>query len=333
MTHSQAQDAVGINPEKMQALIKELKAAHHAIAAFAGEFSAPLSAQGISVRTVHQAEHWTADQVSKLAERLRKFREGEQPPAAGSTPGAPGGSAGAGGTTGAAGPVPAGTGAGAGSVTGAGTGTGTGIGAGAGSGTGAGAGYPSGGGTPVMPNPYGHAPSAVPPAAAAAHPANVQKHATLAAKHVSQAVKNHENLAERIWDDIARNASDPQYAAAFLAALGAAGLAMLGASIARSRKKSKDGKEAERRQAMLDELTRAARQYEGTAESMPGPLSGDPLPGDPLPGDPAEPARQAQDGDQPGAPPRLRLVMAGQAPGDDRPAGEPAGPAAVTDGS
>src|SRR5487761_350437 len=124
MTHSQAQGAVGINPEKMQALINELKAAHHAIAAFAGEFSTPLSTQGISVRTVHQAEHWTADQVSKLAERLRKFREGEQPPAAGSTPGAPGGSAGA------AGPVPAGRGAGAGSVTGAGTGTGIGAGAG-----------------------------------------------------------------------------------------------------------------------------------------------------------------------------------------------------------
>ena len=160
----------------------------------------------------------------------------------------------------------------------------------------------------------------------------MQKHATLAAKHVSQAVKNHENLAERIWDDIARNASDPQYAAAFLAALGTAGLAMLGASIARSRKKSKDAKGAERRQAMLDELTRAARQYEGTAESMPGPLSGDPVPGDPLPGDPV-PGPRAQDGDQPGAPPRLRLVMAGQAPGDDRRAGEPAGPAAVTDGS
>ena len=144
MTHSQAQDTVGINPEKMQALINELTAAHHAIAAFAGEFSAPLSAQSISVRTVHQAEHWTADQVSKLAERLRKFREGEQP-GRGQHPWRPGRLRGRWRHHRRAGPVPAGTGAGAGS------------------GTGAGAGYPSGGGTPVIPNPYGHAPSACRP--------------------------------------------------------------------------------------------------------------------------------------------------------------------------
>ena len=63
MTHIEDQDVVGIHPEKMQALIGELKAAHRVIAAFAGEFSAPLSALGISVNTVHQSEHWTSDQV------------------------------------------------------------------------------------------------------------------------------------------------------------------------------------------------------------------------------------------------------------------------------
>ena len=77
MTHTEDQDVVGIHPEKMQALIGELKAAHGVIAAFACEFSAPLSALGISVNTVYQSEHWTSDQVSKLTERLRKFRNDE----------------------------------------------------------------------------------------------------------------------------------------------------------------------------------------------------------------------------------------------------------------
>jgi len=75
VTNTEDQDVVGINPEKMQALIGELKAAHRVIAAFAGEFSAPLSALGISVNAVHQSEHWTSDQVSKLTERLQKFRD------------------------------------------------------------------------------------------------------------------------------------------------------------------------------------------------------------------------------------------------------------------
>jgi hypothetical protein len=69
VTHTEDQDVVGIHPEKMQALIGELKAVHRVIAAFAGEFSAPLSALGISVNPVHQSEHWTSDQVSKLTWR------------------------------------------------------------------------------------------------------------------------------------------------------------------------------------------------------------------------------------------------------------------------
>jgi len=80
VTHTEDQDVVGINPEKMQALIGELKAAHGAIAAFAGEFSAPLSALGISVNAVHQSEHWTSDQISKLTEASDQATRVPTPP-------------------------------------------------------------------------------------------------------------------------------------------------------------------------------------------------------------------------------------------------------------
>ena len=309
MTHTEDQDVVGIHPEKMQALIGELKAAHRVIAAFAGEFSAPLSALGVSVNTVHQSEHWTSDQVSKLTERLRKFRNDEYslPPRQASAPGdlsSPGsvgstdaasgtgasGSTGAGGSTGAA-AGGGGTGGGGASGTGGAGRTGSAggaahagrghpghAGAAAGSGNDAGAagyptgGYPAGGGapyTPGSPGPMPHAGTHL----AAHHATDVQRHATLAAKRVSS---DRPSLAGRVWDDIERNASDPQYAAAFLAALGAAGLAVLGAALAKRRKHGQDDREAARRQATLDELTRAARQHEATAESFPVPVSGGP---------------------------------------------------------
>jgi hypothetical protein len=146
---------------------------------------------------------------------------------------------------------------------------------------------------------------------AAQHATDVQRHATLAARRVSS---DRPNLAGRVWDDIERNASDPQYAAAFLAALGAAGLAVLGAALAKRRKHGQDDREAARRQATLDELTRAARQHEATAESFPVPVSGGP-------GQPAGPGAEPQEpgpGDQAADPaPRLRLVTA--APVDGQP--------------
>ena len=171
MTHTEDQDVVGIHPEKMQALIGELKAVHRVIAAFAGEFSAPLSALGINVNTVHQSEHWTSDQVSRLTERLRKFRNDEyslpprQPSAPGdlSSPGSVGSTGAGGGGTGAGG---GGTGGGGpGGTTGDAGGTGSAggaahagrghpgqAGAAAGSGNNAGAGgYPTGGGAPYTP--------------------------------------------------------------------------------------------------------------------------------------------------------------------------------------
>jgi hypothetical protein len=163
-----------------------------------------------------------------------------------------------------------------------------------------------------------------PTPAAAAHPAahqaaDVQRHATLAAKRVSS---DHPNLAGRVWDDIERNASDPQYAAAFLAALGAAGLAVLGAALAKRRKQGQDEREAVRRQATLDELTRAARQYEATAESFPVPVPGDPD----QPAGPRAERPEPGPGDQAAGPaPRLRLVTAGPVdgqPGAQVPAAE-----------
>jgi hypothetical protein len=160
----------------------------------------------------------------------------------------------------------------------------------------------------------------------------VQRHATLAAKRVSS---DHPNLAARVWDDIERNASDPQYAAAFLAALGAAGLAVLGAAIAKRRKQGQDDREAARRQATLDELTRAARQYEATAETFPLPAAAGPgrqagpaQPAGPRAGrqEPGPSDQEAGPGDQEAGPgdqeagpggleadpaPRLRLVTTG----------------------
>jgi len=163
-----------------------------------------------------------------------------------------------------------------------------------------------------------------PAPAAAAHPAahhaaDVHRHATLAAKRVSS---DHPNLAGRVWDDIERNASDPQYAAAFLAALGAAGLAVLGAALAKRRKQGQDDREAARRQATLDELTRAARQHEATSESFPVPIPGDPGQSTGAHAERAEPGP----GDQVAGPaPGLHLVTAspvdGQ-PGEQMPAAE-----------
>ena len=53
MSHSESGDLVGMNPDKMRTLIDEFRSAHHAITAFAGEFSAPLSSHGISLSTLH----------------------------------------------------------------------------------------------------------------------------------------------------------------------------------------------------------------------------------------------------------------------------------------
>ena len=80
----------------------------------------------------------------------------------------------------------------------------------------------------------------------------MNNHAATAAKHVSHAAQHQESLPDRVWHDIEHYASEPQFAAAFLAAIGAAGLAVLGASIAKSRKKNKEDKEAEQRQAVQD---------------------------------------------------------------------------------
>jgi hypothetical protein len=79
-------DFAGMNSGKMQSLIDDLKTAQHTIAGFAGEFSAPLAAQGISTASVHQAAPWTADQVSSLSERLKELRDHER-----TTPDVPGG--------------------------------------------------------------------------------------------------------------------------------------------------------------------------------------------------------------------------------------------------
>jgi hypothetical protein len=71
-------DFAGMNPGKMRSLIDDLKTAQQTIAGFAGEFSAPLAAQGVSTATIHQAAHWTADQVSSLSERLKELRDHER---------------------------------------------------------------------------------------------------------------------------------------------------------------------------------------------------------------------------------------------------------------
>jgi len=312
VNHGDDQGFVGMNPEKMQSLIGELRTAQHGIAAFAGEFSAPLSAQGISIGTVHQAEHWTADQISELTERLQKIREDEHtvPPRMGGQPGAQGVSPGS--TTGSgtsSGPGTSGTGSGAGSDSAA-----------------PGGGYPSGVGAPAAPpDPYGHTASATTAAAGQPSP-DAAKHAGLDAKRVSHAAQHSESLPDRVWDDIERNASDPQYAIAFFAALGAAGLAVLGASVAKSRKKDQDKKEADRRQAALDELLRNAGEYGTPAAAEPDGRS---VPQQET-GAPHLHIGQAQGQDEgPGTDaqptgPGLRLVMAGSAPADQRPAGDPA---------
>ncbi|HEY2443377.1 MAG TPA: hypothetical protein VGI31_09610 [Streptosporangiaceae bacterium] len=306
MEHSRDHDLVGMDPDKMQALINELKSTQHTIAAFTAEFAAPLSAQGISLNTVHQAEHWTTDQVTKLTERLQKLHEAGHtvPPMAGQ-----GGQGGNGQGAPPAGvvspPVSAGSGpgnstpvahghAGKPASNGAdtsGTGTDTGAGTAAGGSAAAAGGYPyTGAGPPAA---YGPAPHA------AAHqpPASARQHAALDAKRVSHAAQHGQSLPERVWDDIERNAADPQYAGALLAALGAAGLALLGASVARSRKKSKDQAEADRRQAALDELLRNAGEYGASAGGVPAGTPQLPQPEPELAGDPAEP--------------RLRLVPSG----------------------
>jgi hypothetical protein len=319
MSHSEPDDLVGMNPDKMRALIDELRSAHHAITAFAGEFSAPLSSHGISMSTVHHAERWTADQVSMLTGRLEKLTDEEQhdgkhtvPPMqpVHTAPAAHGHGSGTGGTAPGPGPV---------------TGTGTGAGAGSGAGAGA-AGYSSAGAATVgVPGAYG--PVAVPSSHAAAHHphAAAVKHATLAAKHVSHAAQHNEGLPESIWEDLTRNASDPQYAAAFLAAIGAAGLAVLGAAIASSRKKSKDKKEGDRKQAVLDELLRNAGQSDvATVPPGSGEAAGREEPAEPesaVPGTAAsdaagqadqvpEPAGGSEHGEP--AAPVLRLVRPGR---------------------
>jgi hypothetical protein len=124
-----------------------------------------------------------------------------------------------------------------------------------------------------------------------------------------------------VWHDIERYASEPQFAAAFLAAVGAAGLTALVASIAESRKKDKQAKEAARRQAMLDELTRSAGEHEDPAEpgaspgqraelSLAWPPSGD-APGH---GQGQDPGGQPEAHPQPQDAPRLSLVAAATGP-------------------
>lgn len=295
----------------MQALINELKSAQHAIAAFTAEFAAPLSAQGISLNTVHQAEHWTADQVTKLTDRLQKLHEAGHtvPPMAGQggqggngqgapPPASPPASESTPAAHGHAGP-PATHGTGTNGTAASGTGTDTG-----GSAAAAG-GYPNvGAGAPAA-----YAPA---PHAAAHQPAaDARQHAALDAKRVSHAAQHGQSLPERVWDDIERNAADPQYAGALLAALGAAGLALLGASIARSRKKSKDRAEADRRQAALDELLRNAGNYGAPATDVPAGTSHAIAPGASA-GTP--PALHLQPDPEPAgepAEPRLRLVPSG----------------------
>jgi hypothetical protein len=176
-------------------------------------------------------------------------------------------------------------------------------------------------------------PSPTPPPAAHPHP-DAAKHATLDAKHVSHAAQHGESLPARVWQDIERNASDPQYAFAYLSAIGAAGLAVLGAAIARNRKKNKDKREADRQQAALDTMLNSA----GAATSATVPVTPEEvvMPPDgqqaPPPGTdgariPAGQAPAADAGPPPGGEPgkpKLRLVTAGSAQGDDAASGEPA---------
>lgn len=354
MDHSNTQGPAGVNdahgfagmdPDKMRALIREIRAAHHAIGAFAGEFTAPLSAAGISMSTVHQAEHWTHDQISMLTERLEKLEHDEHtspnhPTGPHTTPNQGTGphttpNRGTGPhTTPSQGTGPANTGTGTtGSTAPTGTAASGGTGGSAAPAAAGGAAYGAGA-------PAGAAGSYVPPSppaqpAAHAH-ADVAKHATLDARHVSHAAQHSESLPARVWDDIERNASDPQYALAYLAAIGAAGLAVLGAAIAKSRKKNKDKQEADRRQAALDTMLNSA----GAAPSAIVPVT----PADvvmpqvpaeqhaPPPGTDAAPAPASQvpvaaaspsPGSEP-ARPRLRLVTAGSAGADDAASGEPA---------
>jgi hypothetical protein len=144
----------------------------------------------------------------------------------------------------------------------------------AGTGAATAGGYPGGGGdaagaaTPYVPaSPPAHAAGAH---TSAAHPTAAHQ-AAQTARHVSGAAQHGQSLPDRVWHDIERYASEPQFAAAFLAAVGAAGLTALAASISESRKKDKQAQEAARRQAVLDELTRSAGEYEGPAQPPPSP--------------------------------------------------------------
>jgi hypothetical protein len=176
-------------------------------------------------------------------------------------------------------------------------------------------------------------PCAPPPAHAAAthisaaHPAAAAHQAAQTAGHVSRAAQHGQSLPDRVWHDIERYASEPQFAAAFLAAVGAAGVTALVASIAESRKKDKQAKEAARRQAMLDELTRSAGEHEGPAgsASSPGQRAGLSLvwpPSGEAPGhvEVQEPDGQPEAdlqpdaGPQPQAAPKLSLVVAATGP-------------------
>lgn len=353
-------DFAGMNPGKMQSLIDDLKTAQHTIVGFAGEFSAPLAAQGISTGTVHQAAHWTADQVSRLGERLRELRDQERTtpevpggptstapasttPSAtnpgtgggttpgGTTPGgtAPGGTTPVGTTPGGTPPAGAGNPGHHGAVPAGAAGAGT-AGAGtAGAGAATASGYPGGDGgqagaaTPSVPAPPppAHAAAAH---ASAAHPTTAAHQAAQTARHVSQAAQHGQSLPDRVWHDIEHYGSEPQFAAAFLAAVGAAGLTALVASIAESKKKDKQAKEAARRQAMLDELTRSAGEHADSTASpgqraelrLPWPSSGD-APGH---GQAQEADGQPQaDGQPEGSPqpqdaPKLSLVAAATGP-------------------
>ncbi|HET6187651.1 MAG TPA: hypothetical protein VFE59_11715 [Trebonia sp.] len=290
MTDSGDWDLTGIDPEKMRALIEQMRAAHHAIASFATEFSAALSAQGIGVRDVHQTAAWTSDQISMLTTRLKKIEDAAHTapfdPGAHTTPNEPGHQAhtepiqpaqpphtepmqpgghahtepmqpgrphtepmqpeqgsgsgapgpGTGSHTGGAGAAPGGSGAGSAAGAGAAAGAGTGGGAaqhpGAVHGTG----------------PAQHQPAQSGPA----------QHAAADAGRVSHAAQHGESLPERVWDDIERNVTNPEYAGAYLAAIGAAGLSALTASVVRTRRR--DRKEAERRQAAIETLWRNAGQ-------------------------------------------------------------------------
>jgi hypothetical protein len=317
MQHARA-DFAGMNSGKMQSLIDDLKTAQHTIAGFAGEFSAPLAAQGISTATVHQAAHWTADQVSSLGERLKELREHER-----TTPDVPGGPtpAAPAGTT----PSAANPGTGGGTAPGGSTPGGNAPGGNAPGGNApGGSGDPAGAATlpvPAPPPPAHAAAAPVSAAPASAAHATAAHEAAQSARHVSQAAQQGQSLPDRVWHDIERYASEPQFAAAFLAAVGAAGLTALVASIAESRKKDKRAKEASRRQALLDELTRSAGEHEDPAEpaaspgqkaglSLARPPSGD-APGH---GHAQEPGGQPEAGPQPRDAPRLSLVAAATGP-------------------